>query len=130
MQGLIIKLNDNKNKIEMLDVEIDKSRELESLQQIVGGHIEIPYINRRLSKNEILTIVNEEGKFLDLEPTVVLKKGTRIFDTLNGTVLFLSADGEEMTSLNEEQKGIIKEEFKIGNYYIENGTLLYALELD
>ena len=59
MQGLIIKLNDNKNKIEMLDVEIDKSRELESLQQIVGGHIEIPYINRRLSENEILTIVND-----------------------------------------------------------------------
>ena len=130
MQGLIIKLNDNKNKIEMLDVEIDKSRELESLQQIVGGHIEIPYINRRLSENGILIIINEEGKLLGLEPTVVLTKGIRIFDTLNGTVLFLSADGEEMTSLSEEQKEIIKEEFKTGNHYIENGTLLYALELD
>ena len=130
MQGLIIKLNDNKNKIEILEVEIDKDRELESIQQTVGGHFEIPYINKRLSENEILTIINEEGKLLDLEPTVVLKKGTRIFDTLNGTVLFLSAEGEEMTSLNEKQKGIIKEEFKTSNYYIENGALLYTLELD
>ena len=130
MQGLIIKLNDNKNKIEILEVEIDKDRELESIQQTVGGHFEIPYINKRLSENEILTIVNEEGKLLELEPTVILKKGNRIFDTLNGTVLFLSAYGEEMTSLSEEQKGIIKEEFKLSEYFVENGALLYSLELD
>ena len=130
MQGLIIKLNDNKNKIEILEVEIDKDRELESIQQTVGGHFEIPYINKRLSENEILTIVNEEGKLLDLEPTVVLKKGTRIFDTLNGTVLFLSADGEEMTSLNDKQKEIIKQEFKLSEYFVENVALLYSLELD
>lgn len=130
MQGLIIKLNDNKNKIEMLDVEIDKDRELESIQQTVDGHFEIPYINKRLSENEILTIVNEEGKLLELEPTVILKKGNRIFDTLNGTVLFLSAYGEEMNSLSEEQKEIIKEEFRYGNYCMRNSVLVYSLELD
>lgn len=130
MQGLIIKLNDNKNKIEILEVEIDKDRELESIQQTVGGHFEIPYINRRLSENEILTIVNDEGKLLGLEPTVALMKDDEVIDTLNGTVLFLSADGEEMTSLSKEQKEIIKEEFRYGNYCMRNSVLVYSLELD
>ena len=130
MQGLIIKLNDNKNKIEILEVEIDKDRELESIQKTVGGHFEIPYINKRLSENEILTIVNEEGKLLGLEPTIALMKDDEVIDTLNGTVLFLSADGEEMTSLSKEQKEIIKEEFRYGNYCMRNSVLVYSLELD
>ena len=134
MQGLIIKLNDNKNKIEILEVEIDKDRELESLQQIVGGNIEIPYINKRLSENEILTIVNEEGKFLDLEPTCILKKGEQIYDTLNGNVLFLSAEGENIIGLNEKQINIIKNEINLeSTFYIndnENIITLASLELD
>lgn len=100
---------------------------LESLQEIVGGYIEIPYLSKDFSHNRIDVIINDEGKFIDglNKEIAIVERGTnRILDIVYGNVIFASHDIEGNTiSLNEEQIEIVKEKLK-------NEVILYDRKID
>ena len=88
---------------------------LESLQKIVGGWIEIPYLSQRFAEETIDVIINEEGKLIGLEPqiAVVKKDNNKILDLVVGNCIFASHDEEGDTiGLNDKQIEIIKEELR------------------
>ena len=67
--------------------EIDNT--LEELQRIVGGYIETVSVF-----DDVLLIVNEEGKFLGLEPNINFYG-----DVLVGTIIAVGRDEEEFCDL-------------------------------
>lgn len=81
--------------------------ELEELQKIVGGYIEIPYLSKVFNENEIDIIINEEGKFIDglnKEIAVIDKETNKILDIVYGNCIFASHDEEgNTTGLSTEQ---------------------------
>ena len=133
MKGLL--LTRDGMEIVLKEIEVSEGKnQLEDMQNYIGGYIEIPYIKKIFNDNEILVILNEEGKLLDLELTCILKKDEQIYDTFNGNVLFLSAEGENIIGLNEKQISIIKNEIQlVSNFVIKNNEniiTLATLELD
>lgn len=97
--------------------EREIKNELEGLQEIVGGYIEIPYLSRVFNDNKIDIIINEEGKFIEgLEPEIaVIDRATQdIVDIIYGNCVFASHDYEGNTiALNEEQKNIVKSRLSV-----------------
>ena len=87
---------------------------LETLQKIVGGYIEVPYISGVFTENGIDMVINEEGKFIEgLKPEIaILDYNTgRILDLVYGNCIFVSHDEEgEMVSLSKEQMEIVTDE--------------------
>lgn len=87
---------------------------LEDLQKIVGGYIEIPFLSKVFFENDIDMIINEEGKFIDcLEPEIAVVNGETesIMDVVYGNCVFASHDTEGNTiGLNDAQIKIIEEE--------------------
>ena len=79
---------------------IEISNELEKLQQLVGGYIEtIPY------KNNIIILLDEEGRLKDSEDNIVVSK----YGMLVGNIVFIGTEGEDFTSLTEAQiQGILR----------------------
>jgi hypothetical protein len=73
------------------------SNDLESLQSLVGGYIEVVGLSP-----EILMICNEEGKFNGSEANFPLGH-----DVIMGDVFFCSSNGEEFDSLSEESVKLI-----------------------
>ena len=63
--------------------------ELEALQAIVGGYIEILPVCS--DKKEVLLIVNEEGKIMNLPYNFMTE-----YDFIAGTAIFCGADGEDL----------------------------------
>ena len=62
---------------------IDKS--LKTLQELVGGYIEHVGVN-----GDIGFIINEEGKFRDMEPNFIFRD-----DVIVGPAVFVGYDGED-----------------------------------
>lgn len=97
--------------------EKEIGNDLEDLQEIVGGYIEVPYLSKTFFENDIDMIINEEGKFIEgLTPEIaVVKDGTyTILDIVYGNCIFASHDKEgETIGLNAKQMQIIKEELKM-----------------
>lgn len=101
---------------ELQEKEIENT--LESLQEIVGGYIESPYISNIFRENDIDIILNEEGKILTLqeEIAVIDKKKAIVIDVLCGNCIFVSHNEQgETIGLNDEQIKIIKKEL---NYVV------------
>lgn len=93
------------------DVILDDS--LETLQEFVGGYIEIPAISNVLIESKIDMIINENGKLIPLPPTVILTKNDKIIDVIHGNIIFASHDSHGNTiGLSESQVGILKNIFK------------------
>lgn len=92
------------------------TNELEDLQKIVGGYIEIPFLTETFTKNGIDVIINEEGKFIgDLRPEILIadKETKQMVDVVMGNCIFASHDEEgETTALTEEQYDIIMRELQ------------------
>lgn len=90
------------------------TNELEDLQKIVGGYIEIPYLKEIFTKNGIDVIINEEGKFIEgLRPEIVVVDNLTgdIFDVIMGNCIFASHNEEgETVALNEEQYKVVMNE--------------------
>lgn len=133
MKGLL--LTRDGMEIVLKEIEVSEGKDqLKDIQDYIGGYMEIPYIKKIFNDNEILVILNEEGKLLNLEPTCILKKDEQVYDTLNGNVLFLGDEGENIAGLSEEQINIIKNEINLeSTFYIndnENIITLASLELD
>lgn len=74
---------------------IEIENELEPFQKAVGGFIEV--IRPFPEEYHLLLICNEEGKWLNLRPNIVI--GTEI---IVGTVLIVRENGEEFASLTEQ----------------------------
>ena len=73
---------------------------LKTLQQIVGGYIEVVPITP-----EVLAICNEEGKLLNLEPNI-----RHYDDILHGTIIMCGATGDEFSDVPidmDQWKGIV-----------------------
>ena len=85
--------------------------ELEDLQKIVGGHIEIPYLSRVFNNNGIDVIINDEGKFIDgMRPEIAIvdDETGSILDVVMGNCIFASHDEEGNTvELSEDQELVV-----------------------
>lgn len=92
------------------------TNELEDLQKIVGGYIEVPFLSERLTKHGVDVIINEEGKFIDgLRPeiAVVDHRTNKVLDVVFGNCIFASHDEEgETVALNEEQYNVVMHELQ------------------
>lgn len=90
--------------------------ELEDLQEIVGGYIEIPFLGNKFLDNDIDVIINEEGKLIDgmrAEIAIVNEEHGNILDIVYGNCIFASHDEEgETIGLNEAQIQIVMEELE------------------
>ena len=65
---------------------------LKDLQEIVGGYIEVISFNANL-----VIIVNEEGKLLNLSPTMRFRN-----DVLVGNIIFARTEQSEFISLSDQ----------------------------
>lgn len=73
-------------------------------QNLVDGYFEVSYLSKKLSEQGICIYINEEGKLLDLEPSILIVKDNQLLDYLVGTCVFTAYDGNgETISLSEEQ---------------------------
>lgn len=108
MKALVL----SNNKFEVKEIK----NELEELQKIVGGYIEIPYLSKRFFENGIDIIINEEGKFIDgLKPeiAVVNRDNNKVVDIVFGNCIFASHDEEGYTTeLTEKQMRIVLKELQ------------------
>lgn len=88
--------------------------ELEDLQKIVGGYIEIPYLGETFRSNGIDVIINEEGKFIEgLKPEIAIVDKNRgaVIDIVYGNCIFASHDkAGETIGLTDEQMRTVTEE--------------------
>lgn len=89
---------------------------LETLQKIVGGYIEIPFLSHTLNQNNIRTIINEEGKLIEnMAPEIAVldKKTNKLLDIVYGNCIFVGDNNDgDFIGLNEEQIKIIMSELK------------------
>jgi hypothetical protein len=90
--------------------------ELEDLQKIVGGYIEIPFLGHKFRSRDIDVIINEEGKLIGgLKPEIAIVNEERgsILDIVYGNCIFASHDEEGNTvGLTEEQIQVVTEELE------------------
>lgn len=93
---IVIKNVNEQGKI----VEIENS--LENFQNIVGGYIEVFPL-----ENNILMVLNEEGKIKDL-PVNFIIGDERYAEEIVGNVFFAGRNDVDFDSLNEEQIEILK----------------------
>ena len=92
---------------------------LEAKQEIVGGLIE--YTGYTLGENkDIELIVNEEGRYLDLDETLMIHPHMNIQTVLLGNIIITKSvdteDGREAISLTRED--IVDISRKLGTYGI------------
>ena len=118
------------NKIKVLVLENDELKEkeidndLKSLQNEVGGYIEIPYLSQRLADKGINLIINEEGKIQGLEKQLyVIDDKGNILDIICGNCLFTSCNEDGNTvGLSQEQIDFLKNE--LGLYLVAQYGML------
>ena len=99
------------NKLEERNIE----NNLETLQEIVDGYIETPMISEILRDNDIIPVINEEGKFIEgLKPEIAIcDRSGMILDMVFGNIIFVGFDGvEDFTDLTDKQVRTIKSELK------------------
>lgn len=93
------------------------ANELEELQKIVGGYIEVPFLSETLTKSGIDVIINEEGKFIEgLRPEIAIvdRETNQVLDVVMGNCIFASHDEEgETIPLNEEQQNVVMRELRM-----------------
>lgn len=83
-------------------------QDLKSLQNAVGGYIEAPYVPV-LTENGITMFINEEGKLLNLKPSIAIMSNGEFIDVIAGSAVFTSSDEKGNTiGLNNEQIEIVK----------------------
>ena len=96
--------------------EKEITNELQDLQKIVGGYIEVPFLSETLTKHGVDVIINEEGKFkegLRPEITIVDHRTNQVLDFVMGNCIFASHDEEgETVELTKEQHDIVMRELQ------------------
>lgn len=93
--------------------EIDGS--LESMQKVVDGHIEITVDSVLRSDysfcSDVVLVVNEEGKLLDLPLNFYLQMANGAVDAIVGTCFYVRLGEEDFESLTDDQIDAILESF-------------------
>lgn len=99
-------------------VVLTLANELEPVQQLVGGWIEVVQITE-----DILLIVDEEGMLKEKPHNffiMVVRNGEIIpTHTIHGDALFVSRLGEDFYSLDKTQVALVKEMFSINRDVLE-----------
>jgi hypothetical protein len=85
----------------------DVQNELKPLQDVVGGNIEVLPI-----ADDILMILNEEGKLEGLQSNFELYSKHGLVDLIVGNIFFVGYEGENFISLNDVQIDKIKQMFE------------------
>lgn len=96
---------------ELAEREIENT--LEELQNLVEGHIELPYLSERFRRNGINIVINADGRFINrLRPEIaIVGVGNLVVDFVYGTCIFVSHNQYgETVELNKKQKKIVMEE--------------------
>lgn len=89
-------------------VDIDGS--LQSLQDLVGGNIEMVSGVILGLPPGVDVYVNEEGKLLDLFPNLALRSQGKVFDVVLGTAVYASHDDVgEVIDMHEELHPFVQE---------------------
>lgn len=114
-------------KLQVKEIE----NNLKSLQDIVDGHIEIPFLSKKLFQYDIDIIINEEGKFIEgmkKEIALINHETNQVLDIIYGNCIFASHDEHGNTvSLNEEQIKIVMDELSC-NVILNNGSESFTLK--
>lgn len=91
-------------KIKIVYIEVDKEPEiieienkLEAMQNLVGGYIEMVYLET--GTRPAILICNEEGIIMGLEPNRVVPG----VGTIHGPFFICSEKGEDFASISEEK---------------------------
>lgn len=79
--------------------------DLDNLQAIVGGNIEMPYASEAFTQERVDFIVNENGKIEDLPISTLIVDGSgEVIDVICGSLIFSShTDEGEICSLTQNQ---------------------------
>lgn len=93
----------NRRHVEIIPFEDS----LEWLQKQVGGYIESFHPTTKLTENNIIAWINEEGKMLKLEPTFILTDGPRQIDVVVGNMLFTAINGPDTIGLTPDEVNIV-----------------------
>lgn len=100
--------------------------ELEDLQAIVGGNIEVIYPFR----DAVGLVLNEEGKLMGLELNRALRdESGNIYDIMAGDFLVVGLTEESFCSLTPEQLEKFEEKFHQPEMFIRMGKQIMALPL-
>lgn len=75
--------------LELEPFEFEQETALDTFQEIVKGNIECFY-----SANGIALYCNEEGKFMNLDPTLALVYGGEVSDIVMGNIILVGSDKE------------------------------------
>ena len=83
--------------------------DLKSMQEVVGGHIEIIPAERMIGGNilrnrDLLLVLNEEGKNDGSKPNFPTRDG---LDYIFGTVFICKGQEDEMVGLSEEEADLV-----------------------
>ena len=110
---LVLRPNEMLQEINVNEAEIS----LETLQEQVGGRIELFRYNKDLVDNNIDMFINEEGKLLGFTPNAVVMNELNgdIVDVLVGSIVFAGFDNEgNSLPLTDKQVSIIMKMFSCG----------------
>lgn len=102
----------------------------ETFQELVGGSFQMPFISEKLAHEGISVYINDEGKLINLEPSMLITKDDKLLDYFVGTCVFVSHDDDGNTiSLNEKQINYLKKNVfnKIGFIKFESDENEYVL---
>ena len=95
--------------------EIDNT--LETLQEIVGGYIEVPFLSKEFNNNGIDIVINEEGRYIEeLKPEIAIvdSKTKKIIDIVYGNCVFISHNKNGDTiELNDKQIKFVLQELQM-----------------
>ena len=121
--GKILRLNTESLEFEELNTS-DIIVGYRELMEAVGGYFERVTFNKRLCENNIDVFVNEEGKLINLDLSVVVVNQNNVVETLAGDIVFAGRRNNETLPLTENQIEIIKEELerKINITYLKNDS--------
>ena len=126
-------MNKTTKKIEVILVEplkeprcIEINNDLETMQQLVGGLIEMsmPF------EDEVAIICNDEGKLKGLEPNrAIYAENGYLMDIIAGTFFIAKApfDSEEFESLSEDMKNKYLEKYRTPEKFLMVGNTIQAV---
>lgn len=111
------------NKVRAIQIRIgeqpkivEMENNLAEYQDFVDGLIEVPFLSKKLCQMDIDVIINEEGMVRGMMPGMVIvdEEGQQL--CLAGNVIIVGHQGEDFTSLTDEQIKFIVDKMEYGRY--------------
>ena len=107
IRGIIIEPNEAPR-------EITFEEGYKTLQELVGGYIEMPYFY-----DDVDVVINEEGKLIGLEPNLPVYYNGDLIDVIYGTAIIISHNDEgDTVSLTDTLFKKYMDELQDGCIYI------------